>query len=159
MKPLSDSSTNNNQDVFEHDMKTCCSPSWVAAVTRRNLSTESIDGDDVGGRESTGLPTLQSRAAEKMDQWVTRAYHEKECAERYVRQKLNDAWNVCHFQHLPKWLQDNDYLHCCHRPQLNSFRACFLSVFRLHTETLNIWTHAIGCLIFTALAYCKFLNL
>ena len=30
------------------------------------------------------------------------------------------------------------------RPELNSFSECFKSVFRIHTETGNIWTHLIG---------------
>lgn len=92
-------------------------------------------------------------AAEKVDQLILKAYGHKADAERYVRQKLTDAWNVCHFSHLPAWLQDNDYLHKCHRPPLDSFRACFFSIFRLHTETLNIWTHAFGCAIFIFLAW------
>lgn len=57
-------------------------------------------------------------------------------------------WSVCHFNHLPKWLQDNEYLITGHRPPLRSFRACFDSIFLLHTETINIWTHLIGCFVF-----------
>lgn len=53
-------------------------------------------------------------------------------------------WNVCNFQNLPQWLQDNDFLHTGHRPPLNSFQACFQSIFRIHTETGNIWTHLLG---------------
>lgn len=53
-------------------------------------------------------------------------------------------WNVCHFHNLPQWLQDNDFLHTGHRPPLNSFQACFQSIFRIHTETGNIWTHLLG---------------
>ncbi|XP_017847523.1 adiponectin receptor protein isoform X2 [Drosophila busckii] len=58
------------------------------------------------------------------------------------------SWKVCHYRHLPKWLQDNDFLHRGHRPPLPSFRACFKSIFRLHTETGNIWTHLLGCIAF-----------
>jgi hypothetical protein len=49
------------------------------------------------------------------------------------------SWKVVHYKNLPKWLQDNDYLHKHHRPPLQSFGACFKSIFRLHTETGNIW--------------------
>ena len=45
---------------------------------------------------------------------------------------------------LPDWLQDNDYLLDGHRPPMPSFRACFKSIFRIHTETGNIWTHLLG---------------
>ena len=46
--------------------------------------------------------------------------------------------------HLQEWQKDNEFLHYWHRPQMPSFRACFGSIFRLHTETGNIWTHLIG---------------
>ncbi|XP_065349292.1 adiponectin receptor protein isoform X2 [Cloeon dipterum] len=62
------------------------------------------------------------------------------------------SWNVCHFQHLPSWLQDNDFLHTGHRPPLPTFSACFRSIFRIHTETGNIWTHLLGCVAFIGMA-------
>jgi hypothetical protein len=53
-------------------------------------------------------------------------------------------WKRVHFTGLPAWLQDNEYLHSGHRPQLGSFGNCFKSIFSLHTETGNIWTHYYG---------------
>lgn len=94
-------------------------------------------------------------AAHQVEDLVRRAYEKRDSAEAYVRQTIQDAWNVCHFHHLPKWLQDNDYLHTGHRPPLQSFKACFWSVFRKHTETGNIWTHGIGFLIFLVLSLYK----
>lgn len=52
---------------------------------------------------------------------------------------------------LPTWLQDNEYLRSGHRPPLPSFASCFQSIFKLHTETGNIWTHLYGCLAFIGL--------
>ncbi|CAL4190888.1 unnamed protein product, partial [Meganyctiphanes norvegica] len=46
---------------------------------------------------------------------------------------------------LPKWLQDNEFHINHNRPPLPSFAECFKSVFKLHTETGNIWTHLVGC--------------
>jgi adiponectin receptor len=59
---------------------------------------------------------------------------------------------VCRFKSLPDWLQDNNFIIEGNRPTLSSFKACLLSLFRLHTETGNIWTHRIGCLLFAFLA-------
>lgn len=53
-------------------------------------------------------------------------------------------WRVIPFHVLPDWLKDNDYLLHGHRPPMPSFRACFGSIFRIHTETGNIWTHLLG---------------
>ncbi|RWS06198.1 adiponectin receptor protein-like protein [Dinothrombium tinctorium] len=89
---------------------------------------------------------------QRKSEMMKKALEKTEDAEKYVLKKLEDAWAVCHFNHLPQWLQDNDFLHMGHRPQLESFKKCFWSIFRLHTETANIWTHLIGCLIFAGLA-------
>uniref|UniRef100_A0A8C6EFV2 Uncharacterized protein n=1 Tax=Moschus moschiferus TaxID=68415 RepID=A0A8C6EFV2_MOSMO len=31
-----------------------------------------------------------------------------------------------------------------HRPPMPSFRACYKSIFRIHTETSNVWTHLLA---------------
>ena len=69
-----------------------------------------------------------------------------------VEEKTIRKWKVLSYNQLPPWLRDNDYLLHGHRPQLNSFRDCALSVFRIHTETGNIWTHLLGALFFVGLA-------
>jgi len=58
----------------------------------------------------------------------------------------------CSFGRLPDWMQDNEYLQFGHRPELNSFKECFASVFGLHSETGNIWTHLIGFIAFVTAA-------
>jgi len=68
------------------------------------------------------------------------ARHACETCEAVARH----AWIVVHHHHLPKWLRDNEFLTKGHRPQLHSFYACFKSIFRVHTETGNIWTHLLG---------------
>ncbi|XP_055384897.1 adiponectin receptor protein-like isoform X2 [Condylostylus longicornis] len=80
------------------------------------------------------------------------AHNAAEQAEVFVRKVWEAGWIVCHFKHLPTWLQDNDFLHTGHRPPLPSFRACFKSIFRIHTETGNIWTHLLGCVAFIGIA-------
>lgn len=60
-------------------------------------------------------------------------------------------WRVIPHDVLPDWLKDNDFLLHGHRPPMPSFRACFKSIFRIHTETGNIWTHLLGCLFFLCL--------
>ncbi|KAF6200801.1 hypothetical protein GE061_005247, partial [Apolygus lucorum] len=77
-------------------------------------------------------------------------HNARQPAEDFVRKVWEASWSVCNFRHLPAWLQDNDYLHNGHRPPLRSFSLCFKSIFRIHTETGNIWTHLLGCIAFTA---------
>lgn len=60
-------------------------------------------------------------------------------------------WTVQNYELLPEWLQDNEFLMTGHRPPLPSFSACFKSIWSLHTETGNIWTHLIGKWLWMAL--------
>jgi len=62
--------------------------------------------------------------------------------------KVKQTWKNCHFEKLPAWMKDNEHLHFGHRPELQSFAECFKSIFRIHTETGNIWTHLIGFVAF-----------
>ncbi|CAP25904.2 Protein CBR-PAQR-1 [Caenorhabditis briggsae] len=74
-----------------------------------------------------------------------------------VTKTYEARWKVLKYEHLPEWLQDNEFLRHGHRPPLPSFAECFKSIWSLHTETGNIWTHLIGCVAFFLLA-CWFLT-
>ncbi|EYC13609.1 hypothetical protein Y032_0043g813 [Ancylostoma ceylanicum] len=77
----------------------------------------------------------------------------EECSETtgIVTKTYEARWKVLKYEHLPEWLQDNEFLRHGHRPPLPSFAECFKSIWSLHTETGNIWTHLIGCLAFFCL--------
>lgn len=86
------------------------------------------------------------------------AHNAAEQAEVFVRKVWEASWKVVHFKNLPKWLQDNDFLHKGHRPPLASFGACFKSIFRLHTETGNIWCVLSNFLLRLSFDFCCFLR-
>ena len=48
---------------------------------------------------------------------------------------------------LPIWLKDNEFLQTNYRPVNHSYWKCIKTIFTLHTETLNIWTHLLGCVL------------
>ena len=121
------------------------------SMNRKSGEQEVNCNCDVHEEALEGLHALQTRAHEAMDQMWSKACEKSEEAELYMR-KAWDKWKTCHFHHLPHWLQDNDFLRSGHRPPLDSFKACFWSIFRLHTESVNIWTHLLGCLLFLCLA-------
>ncbi|CAH8543358.1 unnamed protein product [Schistosoma guineensis] len=79
-------------------------------------------------------------AAHEIGEAASRAVEQ---AEELVIHLWKKGWRVVHHHSLPHWLKDNDFILRGHRPQLPSFRECFRSIFRLHTETGNIWTHLI----------------
>ncbi|XP_075680183.1 adiponectin receptor protein-like [Dermatophagoides pteronyssinus] len=80
-------------------------------------------------------------------------------ATKTVSQATGAVWKVCNFNMLPNWMQDNEYLHTGHRPPLPTFWECIKSIFRLHTETGNIWTHGIGALLFVGLFIYEFVTI
>lgn len=65
-------------------------------------------------------------------------------AEKAVENALTVLWND-----LPAWQQDNHYIHSGYRPASNSFSKSFGSLAYLHNESVNIYSHLIGAVIFT----------
>ncbi len=57
---------------------------------------------------------------------------------------------VC-FEDLPEWMQSDPYIRHGYRKQLSSFNKCYESLFYLHNETVNIWSHLLVGLLFTSL--------
>ncbi|KAG7836662.1 hypothetical protein KL942_004580 [Ogataea angusta] len=47
------------------------------------------------------------------------------------------------FDEIPLWQQDNHYIRSGYVLETNSFKDCFNSLFYLHNETVNIFTHLI----------------
>ena len=68
------------------------------------------------------------------------------------------AWKRMRFESLPSWMKDNQYLQAHYRPPMYSIRGCVKSMFRLHTETWNIWTHLLGFVLFIFLSVGMFVS-
>lgn len=78
-----------------------------------------------------------------------------ESCDSPTRMKLeritNWAWKILPLSALPEWQKDNDFILGSYRPTMFSVKGCFISMFRLHNETWNIWTHFVGFLFFAIL--------
>ncbi|PRP78735.1 putative hemolysin-III channel protein Izh2 [Planoprotostelium fungivorum] len=48
------------------------------------------------------------------------------------------------WQELPEWMQDNIFITGGYRKELKSFKECGRSLFYLHNEWVNIWSHLLG---------------
>lgn len=112
-----------------------CVPDFCFACLRSfqvdgKLTPDDLDHHFLGHHTRLELLSLPSKAFDK--------------AEEIARRVWEAGWTVVHHNHLPQWLRDNDFLVKGHRPPLNSFYSCFKSIFRIHTETGNIWTHLLG---------------
>ncbi|CAB1419035.1 unnamed protein product [Pleuronectes platessa] len=112
------------------------------------------DEEDDGGREGGEEEKERAEDEKSSDEGfmgmkpLLQAHHAMERMEEFVHKVWEGRWRVMPHDVLPDWLKDNDFLLHGHRPPMPSFRACFKSIFRIHTETGNIWTHLLGCLFF-----------
>ena len=105
-------------------------------VRRRTIGRPSKpDDDDVDNNLIDDVLEVPTKCVEQA----------KEVGKRVVQYVVDHS-------HLPSWLVDNEFLLSGHRPPMPSFKECFASIFRLHTETVNIWTHLIGTLVFIIIA-------
>jgi len=139
--PEADEIFADEDESFEDDGVGCPLPSTPennSLLDDPVLQPELLNPEDIDSDDELDLGSLAYCAAEQ--------------AEEFVRKVWEASWNVCHFSSLPKWLQDNDFLIRGHRPPLPSFSACIKSIFRIHTETGNIWTHLVGCVAFIGVA-------
>ncbi|KAF1920771.1 hemolysin-III related-domain-containing protein [Ampelomyces quisqualis] len=63
--------------------------------------------------------------------------------EKKIESKLTYLWHEIH-----PWQQDNHYIHSGYRPATNSYLKSYSSLFYLHNESVNIYTHLLGSLAF-----------
>lgn len=71
--------------------------------------------------------------------------------EQKIETSLLLAWDD-----LEDWRRDNAFIHTGYRPTSNSYRRSFSSLFTLHNESVNIWTHLLGSIFFTAVGLAAF---
>ena len=51
------------------------------------------------------------------------------------------AVKVAELCDLPGWMQKDVYITRGYRPEKNSFRGCYDSLWYLHNQTVNVWSH------------------
>jgi adiponectin receptor len=69
--------------------------------------------------------------------------------KEYFYEKENGHLKLITYKECPKWLADNPYIHLYYRPPCYSYKECYKSLFYLHNESGNIYTHLIGSILFT----------
>ena len=58
---------------------------------------------------------------------------------------------VIDWDDLPRWMQIDPYIRRGYRRELNSFHACLRSLFYLHNELINTWSHLVPALAYLAM--------
>ena len=127
------------------------------AWTRRPLASNSsiTEEDSLRSRKTLeDLPTEGEELHRTKNEPAEK--EEEETTDGIIPSWAWRQWKSVSFEALPEWLKDNEYLRHGYRPPLPSVRACLKSMFRLHTETWNIWTHLLGMLLFLVVALCVY---
>ena len=117
--------------------------SLIAVSLQKISETVSEIGEKMGH--------IEGKIGEKVGELEAKIGKRVEKTRANIEKIAHWAWNSLPFDKLPLWLQDNKYLTHQHRPPMNSFTGCFKSMFRMHTETWNIWTHFLGFVFFLVL--------
>ncbi|KAL9242222.1 hypothetical protein vseg_016243 [Gypsophila vaccaria] len=102
----------------------------------------------------TGRVDSDDAAKERKGSKIDRVDSVDTTKETKKKKKTTTTKNCCRllkYEELPEFLKDNEFIldhYRCEWP----LKDTFLSVFSLHNETLNIWTHLGGFIIFAAMA-------
>lgn len=109
---------------------------------------------DAAERVQVILKTAKDNVQESMHDAADKA---ERISKKAIELARSGWYLLSHFE-LPEWLRDNDFLSHHHRPPMPSFRSCFKSIFKIHSETGNIWTHLIGFVAFICVMLYMFLR-
>lgn len=91
----------------------------------------------------------------EMAEASAKKFEEEEIDERSNRGKGKRLWRKVRYQlvdyhSLPGFLKDNEYIRSHYRSEW-PLKQTLLSIFSIHNETLNVWTHLIGFFLFLSL--------
>ena len=131
----------------------------AASPRRRKRGSKTPDGH-AGEEDSEGgstVVTILPRRSEVVEASARQTEGEGECtggprgdrpqSKRPPLQRKSLSMRLLRmvtFNSLPDWQQDNEYLKTHHRVATHSFRRSFKTLFSVHTETVNIWSHVIA---------------
>lgn len=118
--------------------------------TRQHESSALVTGEGLQESDKKGILAQNTGDQENSEEDLLSQESVKK--SRYGSSSASAEMRLMTYSDLPGWMQDNDYIKCGYRPQLPSFTSCLKSVYGIHTETGNIWTHLVGCSLFVVLA-------
>lgn len=91
-------------------------------------------------------PTLRRRHGESSPDAAHTLLNTVKAVERKIENAFLLAWDE-----LPDWRRDNAFITTGYRPTSNSYRNSFASIFSVHNESVNIWTHLLGAVGFVGI--------
>ena len=65
--------------------------------------------------------------------------------------QLLERLDYLNYDEIPDWYRDNAYILTKYRDTNKGFKYYFYSIFKLHNETINIWSHLLGAILFMSI--------
>lgn len=90
-------------------------------------------------------PTLRRRGRESSPSSSHTLLDTVKAVEEKIESTLLVAWDE-----LPDWRRDNAFITTGYRPTSNSYQRSLASIFSVHNESVNIWTHLLGAIVFVS---------
>ena len=137
-----DGTRRGDNDIHQGDLEPLEEASVLSSSHKKCLEERRYD--DGTSQEEEGFIGMSP---------LLQAHHAMERMEEFVCKVWGGRWQVMPHDVLPDWLRDNNFLLHGHRSPMPSFRACFKSIFRIHTETGNIRPHLLSCVFFLCLGF------
>ncbi|KAK0109754.1 hypothetical protein ONS95_002430 [Cadophora gregata] len=75
-----------------------------------------------------------------------------------TQQAQNGPCGLLFYDELPSWQQDNEFFLSGHRPATGSFRKSLQGLTHIHNETVNIYSHLFGSVLFLILPVILYTN-
>ncbi|GJM95572.1 hypothetical protein PR202_ga12330 [Eleusine coracana subsp. coracana] len=72
------------------------------------------------------------------------------CVDGNMGKEEKRKYELIGYDELPEWLKDNEFIHGYYRCEW-PMKETILSIFSIHNETLNVWSHLVGFLLFLCL--------
>ncbi|KAL6049923.1 Adiponectin receptor protein 2 [Balamuthia mandrillaris] len=128
---------------------------------RRNLSKDRVTLQDIEGLELERLlpqpkePEQPNGEPQSSHRGASSRVPPNSTRTPIKYRTVADGFQLSSYEELPPYLKDNQFLLEGYRVNF-SLGLCVQSLFRVHNETCNIWTHLLGSLAFIGLAFVTF---
>ena len=74
-----------------------------------------------------------------------------DAGQEAITRSSNAVQHILHYDQLEKWMKTDPHIKLGYRRQLGSFCDCFWSLFYLHNESVNIWSHLVPAIFYLGL--------